>query len=369
MTVSRIPSGMRYYIGPEAHLRRRIEDQVMSVFQGWSYEEIITPSVDYYSLFEQGMGHAEARTAFRFTDNDGHLLSLRPDVTSSIARAAATMLSRAARPLRFCYASPVFRQQLQSRAEWRRENTQLGCELIGNNGTVSDVEILLVATEILSRLELANQSVITLSHVGIFDGLFDQTGLDHNARQQILTLLNVMDQAELLKTLNDLKLSPTDITATLSLQKLSGDEQVLTLARKTLKNPKSLAALDSLQQVWTIIKSLGLENRFAFDLADVSGLEYYTGIIFKIYIEGAGYRVGRGGRYDGLTSKFGAGEPAIGFVLSLDVLTEVLAKQLSDFNDNSNPTFSITNDELRATFAEAFERRSKRDQIRIEVRD
>ena len=133
---------MRYYIGAEARLRRNVEDIAMSVFQGWDYEEVITPSVDYYELFEQGMGQREAQRGFRFTDHDGRLLALRPDVTSSVARMAATLLAERPRPLRFCYAAPVFRQQTQSHAEWRRENTQLGCELIGTGGKPADLEVL-----------------------------------------------------------------------------------------------------------------------------------------------------------------------------------------------------------------------------------
>ena len=93
---------MRYYIGAEARLRRTIEDAAMSVFESWSYEEVITPSVDYYDLFEHGMGPAEAQRGFRFTDNDGRLLALRPDVTSSVARMTATLLADRPRPLRFC---------------------------------------------------------------------------------------------------------------------------------------------------------------------------------------------------------------------------------------------------------------------------
>ena len=125
---------MRYYIGGEARLRRTVEDTAMSVFDGWAYEEVITPSVDYYSLFEQGMGHAEAHRAFRFTDTDGQLLALRPDVTSSVARAAATLLAvRTVSPFASLLCRAGFRQQQQSHAEWRRESTQLGCELIGTD--------------------------------------------------------------------------------------------------------------------------------------------------------------------------------------------------------------------------------------------
>ena len=86
-----------------------------------------------------------------------------------------------------------------------------------------------------------------------------------------------------------------------------------------------MAALDLLEQVWCAIDSLGLAERFEIDLGDVSGLDYYTGLLFKIYVEGAGSRVGRGGRYDQLTSAFGRAEPAVGFVVDLDALTEVIA--------------------------------------------
>jgi ATP phosphoribosyltransferase regulatory subunit HisZ len=122
---------MRYHSGTEAHLRRAVIDAVIEVFDGWSYDEIVTPSIDCHSLFERGMGHDEAACAFRFTDTDGNLLTLRPDVTSAVARAAATLLSKNERPLRLSYAANVFRQRPRSRTEWRRESLQLGCELIG----------------------------------------------------------------------------------------------------------------------------------------------------------------------------------------------------------------------------------------------
>src|SRR5712664_193567 len=141
-SLSKIPAGMRYYFGLEARLRRTVEETGMSIFDGWSYEEIMTPTVDYYSLFEHGMGRSEAHRAFRFTDNDGRLLALRPDVTSAAARAAATHFADRERPLRLCYAAPLFRQQPQSHVEWRRESTQTGCELIGANTSVADMEML-----------------------------------------------------------------------------------------------------------------------------------------------------------------------------------------------------------------------------------
>ena len=302
---------MRYYIGAEARLRRRIEDVAMSVFESWSYEEVITPSVDYYDLFEQGMGQTEAQRGFRFTDNDGRLLALRPDVTSSVARIAATLLADRPRPLRFCYAAPVFKQQPQSHAEWRRENTQLGCELIGSGGVQADLEVLRLAAEILSRLDLQSSYCITINHVEIFNGIAAQLDLDAPAREQLRRLIDTRE------------------TAFLQLPQLTGERDVLQAAREVISNERSLAALNVLEDLWFEIESRGLQNEFEIDLGDVPSLDYYTGLTLKIFVHGAGASVGRGGRYDRLTGNFGRAEPAVGFVLNLDALTEVVGRRMS----------------------------------------
>ena len=323
---ARIPAGMRYYIGAEARLRRTIEDTAMSVFAGWSYEEVITPSVDYYDLFEQGMGQAEAQRGFRFTDNDGRLLALRPDVTSSVARMAATLLAERPRPLRFCYAAPVFRQQPQSHAEWRRENTQLGCELIGVGGHDADVEVLRLAAEILSRLELEASYCITLNNVEIFNGVAADLNLPANAREQLRRLIDTRETAELQRFLASH--GDGEARAFLHPTQLTGKRDVLRAARNAITNRRSIAALNSLEELWNAIESAGLSDRFEIDLSDVSSLDYYTGLSLRVFVRDAGTSIGRGGRYDGLTGNFGRAEPAVGFVLNLDALTEVLARRM-----------------------------------------
>ena len=315
---------MRYYIGAEARLRRKVEDVAMSVFEGWNYEEVITPSVDYYDLFEQGMGQREAQRGFRFTDNDGRLLALRPDVTSSVARMAATLLSDRPRPLRFCYAAPVFRQQTQSHAEWRRENTQLGCELIGVGGKPADLEVLRLAAEILLRLELRSKYCITINNVEIFNGVAANLKLEPPAREQLRHLIDTRQGAELQQFFADY--SAVEASAFVRPSQLTGKRDVIRAARSVITNARSAAALDSLEELWTAIEAHGLENSFEIDLGDVSSLDYYTGLSLKIFVHGAGLSVGRGGRYDGLTGSFGRAEPAVGFVLNLDALTEVLAR-------------------------------------------
>ena len=366
MLLSKVPNGMRYYLGPEARLRRSVEDTAMLVFEGWSYEEVLTPSVDYYALFEQGMGVAEAQGSFRFTDSDGRMLSLRPDVTSSVARVAATLLADANRPLRLCYAAPVFRQQQQSHAEWRRENTQLGCELIGAGGSAADTEVLLLAAEILQRIGLADSFCMTINDVGIFNGLLDELRLDAVSREHLRRLVDTRDNTELNRFLDRLPATSATKQSISTLTQLTGKRDVLEKARVVVSSKESLASVNKLLELWNVIESLGQQNLFEVDLADVSSLDYYTGLSFKVFVRGVGYRVGRGGRYDGLTANFGNSEPAVGFVLNLDSLVEVLGRNGSANGLGTRQIKSIAVSELTKTFAEALRRRANNEQIRIE---
>ena len=366
--LSNIPAGMRYYFGREARLRRAVEDAVMSVFDGWGYEEITTPSVDYFALFERGMGREEAARCFRFTDSDGRLLALRPDVTSSVARAAATLFAGEARPLRFCYAASVFRQRTRSHAEWRRQERQLGCELVGAGESGADVEMLAVAAEVLERLGLGGSYRITLNHVGVFNGVAAQLGLDADAREQMRRHVDARDAAALEQFVARLGKSGETAARAGRLARLAGGQGVPGEARELLTNERSRAALDELESLWRVVESLNLGEGFSVDLSDVSGLDYYTGLVFKIYVEGRGARVGSGGRYDELTANFGRREPAVGFVLDLDALTEALARGGDFDSQNGERDASSINisEDMTERFREAKQRRARGERIRLE---
>jgi len=365
--LSKIPNGLRYYSGHEARLRRVIEETAMSVFEGWSYEEVITPTLDYYSLFERGMGPSEAHHAFRFTDTDGRLLALRPDVTSGIARVTATLFANRPRPLRLCYAAPVFRQQGQSTIEWRRESTQIGCELVGQNSAASDIEVLAIACEVLRRLHLDRGYVITLNDVEVFNGVAESLGFDSNTRDQLRQLVDGRNVADVEAFLTS-RASVEDVRAISQLIRLSGKLETLDSARGLITNARSSAALDRLENLWRIIESLALTDHFEIDLGDVSRLDYYTGLTFKIYIEGAGARVGSGGRYDNLTANFGKSEPAVGFVLDLDALAGLLLARNNGAMltaQSERKAQCVVDNDLSALFREAIERRARGERVVI----
>jgi ATP phosphoribosyltransferase regulatory subunit len=357
---------MRYHSGTEAHLRRAVIDNVIEVFDGWSYDEIITPSIDYYSLFERGMGHDEAARAFRFTDTDGHLLTVRPDVTSSVARAAATLLSNHERPLRLSYAANVFRQRSHSRTEWRRESLQLGCELIGLAGPKGDMEVLAIAFEVLERLGLQGSFRITLNNVEIFNGLVEQLGLDALAADRMRHLISTRDRAGLELCLTEHAPSFAEHALFSRHTQFSDKRKTLAEAQRVMTNHRSLSALDSLECLRNMIDTLGLSESFEIDFGDLSRLDYYTGLTFKIYVTGMGVLIGSGGRYDELTSNFGLPEPSVGFVLDLDSLVEALSLKNNAFREllHRNP-LRVEANNLPALFSEARQRRSNGERIRI----
>jgi len=327
-SLSKIPSGMRYHFGGAARLRREVERAAMSVFDGWGYDEIATPAVDYYALFERGMGHEEARRAFRFADTDGRLLALRPEVTSSVARAAATLFAERPRPLRLCYAESVFAQRTRSHAEWTRQGRQLGCELFGAGGAVAELEVLAAAAEVLGALGLGGRYKLTLNHAGVFKGLAGQFGLGPAEREELRRLVDLRDAAglEAFAAAGDRGAAGAAALAA-RLARLSGGRAALEEARALVGGGEAQAPLEELERLWEVVERLGLDGAFEFDFGDVSRLDYYTGLVFKIFVEGSGSRVGGGGRYDGLTANFGRGEPAVGFVLDLDALAEALSRR------------------------------------------
>ena len=325
-----------------------------------------TPSVDYYALFERGMGRDEARRAFRFADTDGRLLALRPDITSSVARAAATLFAGAPRPLRFCYAASVFRQLPHSRAEWRRQGRQLGCELIGAGGADADIEVLAIAAEALERLGLAGSYRVTLNHVGVFNGVAEQLGLSAAAREEMRRLVDSRDVGALEQFLSrHVRSRPTVLRAG-RLARLAGGREIPGEAKKLLSNARSRAALEELEGLVGVAESLGLGEGFTVDLSDVSGLDYYTGLVFKIYVEGAGARVGGGGRYDDLTANFGRREPAVGFVLDLDALTDILARRDFETQNGAEAPATVGGPDVAERFREARRRRASGERIKME---
>jgi ATP phosphoribosyltransferase regulatory subunit len=324
-SLSKIPPGVQYIFDAEVRLRRWIEQQAMEVFAGWSYAEIVLPIFDYADLFSLGMGKEQAEMTYRFTGRDGKLLALRPDMTSLVARTIATRFRNHPRPIRLSYSGEVFRWD-EPRAGRQYEFHQIGLEHIGSDRLEADTEVLVIVIETLKKLGLADFT-ITLSHVDFFNGIAENLKFDDENRRR---LREMVDRKETEQINNFLKpyASQSAREAFCKLATLAGKREIIAEARQPVTNEKSVAALDDLERVYRIAEELGIDAYIDIDLGDVGGLDYYTGLTFKIYAPGLGAALGRGGRYDRLLENFGVSEPAVGFSLCLDWLAQLLAPKL-----------------------------------------
>jgi ATP phosphoribosyltransferase regulatory subunit len=351
-SLTKIPSGVQYFFDDEVRLRRRVEQRAMEIFAGWSYDEIILPMFDYHDLFARGMGAERAGKTYRFTDRDGALLALRPELTSLVARTVATRFLHRARPIRLCYSGEVFRyDEPTERAS--REFHQLGVEHIGEPAMAADIEILLIVSEVLSTLGVSDFR-IALSHVDFFNGIANTHGLDGERRSQMRELIERRQQFALDEFLRQHlpQVEAERRAAFIQLTQIAGKESAITRAREVLRNETSRAAIDKIEAIYATLAALNLTDNFDIDLGDTGGQEYYTGLTFKIFVPGWGTEIGGGGRYDNLIGNFGAAEPAVGFSLSLDGLTGALARHTSTLSAKSeNDTQQI---ELNGDYAQAF---------------
>ncbi len=309
-----LPAGVTYALGPEVRQRRAIERIVFETFHGWSYEEILLPVYDAHALFAHSAGPSQAGATYCFTDVEGELLALRPDLTSLVARAVATRCRDWPRPIRLCYAGEVFRNAQAARRA-TDANWQLGAELFGNDRLEADVEVLLIALEALERLGLATARV-SLGHAGLLAGVAEELALDAAQRAELRDIVD-RRQFDALEQWLRARRAPLFWRDALTVH---GQGAALRQIRAQATNPQILMALDDLERVLDVAAALDIADRLTFDAGQVSRLDYYTGMTFRIYAPGSGVALGSGGRYDALARLFGAAEPAVGFQLSLDGL-------------------------------------------------
>jgi ATP phosphoribosyltransferase regulatory subunit len=355
---------VQYIFDSEVRVRRWIERQIMDAFAGWSYSEIILPIFDYADLFALGMGKDQAEMTYRFTGRDGKLLALRPEMTSLVARTVATRFRGSPRPIRLSYSGEVFRWD-EPRGGRQYEFHQIGLEHIGSDRLEADTEALVVAIEALRRLGLEGFT-ITLSHVDFFNGVAERLSLDDDERRRMRELVDRREVEQLDRFLEG-HADQQSRASFCRLTTLAGKREVIEEARGLVTSPKPVAALDDLSRVYGIAEEIGIASYIDIDLGDVAGLDYYTGLTFKIYAPGLGTALGRGGRYDQLLAKFGCPEPAVGFSLCLDWLAQLLTPLVSEEATRSaNEVVRLSSaSDVIATFKEANRLRAEGKRILI----
>ena len=313
-----LPDGIEEVLPPEAARIEVARRQMLDMFQRWGYEFVVTPHIEYLESLLTGAGQDLDLRTFKVTDpQSGRLMGFRADITPQVARIDAHTLRREG-PSRLCYVGSVLHAQPRALST-SRSPIQLGAELYGDASPASDVEIIGLMLETL-ELAAVPDVHMDLGHVGIYRGLARAAGLSGTAEQQLFDALQrkAVDEVESLTAS-----LPEGLASMLrALAELCGGREVLDLAQACLvEAPDEVHA--ALDELIAIADELGMrypELPLYFDLSELRGYHYHTGVVFAAFVPGVGQSIAQGGRYDDIGADFGRARPATGFSTDLKTL-------------------------------------------------
>jgi ATP phosphoribosyltransferase regulatory subunit len=290
-------------------LRRRILD----LFRAHGYELVIPPLLEYLESLLTGTGHDLDLKTFKLVDQlSGRMLGIRADITPQVARIDAHLLNREG-IARLCYTGSVL-HALPSGMMHTREPLQIGAELYGHAGVESDIEIQSLMVSALHAAGIRDLRV-DLGHVAVFGGLMRRFGVAPDLESELFRVLQSKDVPSLRELAAGL--DPELAGALLLLPELYGGVEVLAQARSRLPAwPEIQLALDQLERIEQALRDAG-QAAHCFDLAELRGYHYHSGVVFAAYASGRPNAIALGGRYDEVGKAFGRARPATGFTMDL----------------------------------------------------
>ncbi|MBQ7108805.1 MAG: ATP phosphoribosyltransferase regulatory subunit [Clostridia bacterium] len=333
------PSGLTDILVDECEKKFNIEAAARKIFSSHGYRMVQPPTFEYYDVYDAAVTKAE--NMFKFFDTNGRMLALRPDLTTSVARMAATK-PLGELPYRIAYSGSAFRNDEAFSLARQREFSQVGIELIGDGSAGADAEVIAVAIEALLEFGVTDFQ-IDMGQVQYFKGIAKQAGLDEFQSDSLREKINDKDFVAIEEMLNQLNLDKEIGEIILELPKMFGGIDVVTDAiKKTSAGEVACRALENLVQVYDLLKEKGLEKYLAIDLSMVPNLDYYTGIIVKGFAKGIGFPICSGGRYDNLTGKFGRQLPATGVSIGIErVMTVTGADAAKEQDDKASEYITV----------------------------
>ena len=333
------PEGVRDVYGTECAKKLYLQRKMEKIFHAYGYQSIETPTFEFFDVFGKQVGTTPSRELYKFFDREGNTLVLRPDFTPSIARAASMYYHQEDMPIRLCYSGNTFvnRSSYQGRL---KESTQMGVELLGDASVDGDGEIIAMTVELLKAAGL-KEFQISIGQVDFFKALVDDSGMSEETIQELRQLISNKNYFGVEELLESQRLSKEQVEALTELPQLFGGPEVLTKAESLTGNPKALAAIRRLRELYQVASCYGCEEYISFDLGMLSKYQYYTGVIFRGYTYGTGDAVVKGGRYDHLLARFGKPSPSIGFAVMVDQLLSALGRQKISVPVEQGPTLLL----------------------------
>ena len=314
-----LPDGIEEVLPAQAATVECLRRRLLDLFRAWGYELVIPPLVEFTDSLLVGIGQDLDLLTFKLTDQlSGRSMGVRADITPQVARIDAHSLA-ADGVTRLCYAGSTLHTRPKSLMA-SRSPIQLGAELYGDDSPAADVEVIRLMLATLDAVQLDSEITLDLGHVGVYEAVLQAAGLDGEREQQVFDCLQRKSVPDLREALVDV--DQTTAAMIVALVDLHGDESVLVEARELYAGyaPAALDALDALQDVAVDIRRQRPGLPIYFDLAELRGYHYHTGIVFAAYVPGHGQALANGGRYNGVGEVFGRARPATGFAADLKVL-------------------------------------------------
>jgi ATP phosphoribosyltransferase regulatory subunit len=317
-----LPDGIDEVLPQEAEVIESKRRELLDIYRNWGYDFVIPPFVEFLDSLLTGTGSDLDLNTFKLTDQmSGRLMGIRADIAPQAARLDAHRI-RVQSPTRLCYLGTVLHTRSDGFAS-TRSPLQIGAELYGHHGVESDIEILRLMMETLDKTGVKDV-YLDLGHVGIYKGLAKQAGLNKNQETELFNALQRKALAEIDTLLKSFDILPQHAAMLACLGELNGDK-ALSQARQELKHASTsvVEALDYLQAMADQIAQWLPDVPVHFDLAELRGYHFHTGVVFAAFIPGNGKEIARGGRYDAIGSVFGRARPATGFSADLKNLIRV----------------------------------------------
>ena len=322
-----LPEGVGELLPQQTEQLEQQRRDLVDLFRSWGYELVMPPLMEYLDSLLVGTGKDLDLQTFKLIDQlTGRLMGVRADMTPQVARIDAHLLKRDV-PTRLCYVGPVLHTRPGGYGR-SRVPLQVGAELYGHAGIESDVEILRLMMEMLNRCGLDGVH-IDLGHVGIYRGLVKEAGLSADQEEILFDVLQRKAKPELESHLCQWQVCERHQRHLLALIELNGGIEILASAKDKLNSAGAevKAALNNLCEIAHSVSEKMADIPLYFDLAELRGYRYQTGVVFAAFVPGYGQELARGGRYDNIGKAFGRARPATGFSADLKILAQASRAQ------------------------------------------
>ena len=329
------PEGVRDIYNGECSQKHHLQTEIRKVFDSYGYEEIETPSFEYFEVFSREVGTIPSKDLYKFFDREGNTLVLRPDFTPSVSRACATYFNPEHQVITLSYTGNTFinNSSYQGRL---KETTQMGVERIGDDSAEADAELLAMTVECLLKAGL-KEFQVSVGQVDYFKSLLQVANLDIEEEENLRSLISQKNYFGVEDLVRSQNIPESLEKAFLELPHLFGSSEVLQKARSLTDNICAIKAVERLEEIYEILKIYGYEKYVSFDFGMLSKFQYYTGIIFQAYTYGTGEPVVKGGRYNNLLKHFGKPAASIGFGITVDNLLMALSRQKISLPEKKSP--------------------------------